>query len=241
MSNFHRFGDFEKKEQPKGQGYFNKGGTEFYSNDGDEAYKAAESTASRDNGNKYHDAGKGDFVLNVTMYQNGFVVNDGPLREYNTPENKKFIDDVKEGFIPQEYVEMARTSNIAINLTNSSKTQYVPKETKGKTKEEVHTYTGVGNVIGSTEKGQIFQAPSEAPTIDMTQPTVSIKVRFVDGKQKVFKVNKTTTVSQVYALVRVESNISGFRLVGPQNRIIVMSEINVVDAKIANASLTQQK
>ena len=153
MANIHGFSEIGKNEKPKGQGYFSggdRGGVEFYSNDdAAKTYKQTEELAMRNNGNKYHDASKKDFIINVVLYKNGFTVNDGPLREYNTPENKQFVADVKEGYIPKEYEEEAQRSNIAMNMTDSSQTMYSPKATSSyAARPQPQTFTGTGNVIG---------------------------------------------------------------------------------------------
>ena len=40
-----------------------------------------------------------DFKSNcqISLYQNGFIVDDGPFRPYDSPENKKFMKELKEG------------------------------------------------------------------------------------------------------------------------------------------------
>jgi len=35
--------------------------------------------------------------VKITIYQNGFQVDDGPFRDYKAPENKEFMSTVKEG------------------------------------------------------------------------------------------------------------------------------------------------
>ena len=34
----------------------------------------------------------------ITLFSNGFMVNDSPFRDYNDPENKKFMDDINKGY-----------------------------------------------------------------------------------------------------------------------------------------------
>ena len=36
------------------------------------------------------------------MYQNGFICEDGPFREYDTEENKKFMETLNKGYVPEE-------------------------------------------------------------------------------------------------------------------------------------------
>lgn len=36
----------------------------------------------------------------ITLYRNGFVVNDGDLRDLTSPENRAFLDALSEGRVP---------------------------------------------------------------------------------------------------------------------------------------------
>jgi len=36
-----------------------------------------------------------DMVLK--LWKNGFSVDDGPLRDFNAPENREFLNDIKNG------------------------------------------------------------------------------------------------------------------------------------------------
>lgn len=37
----------------------------------------------------------------ITMYRNGFTVDDGPLRDINAPESRAFIASLENGDVPQ--------------------------------------------------------------------------------------------------------------------------------------------
>jgi len=47
--------------------------------------------------------------LNLFLFRNGFKINDGPFRSLEDPANKKFVADVKKGYIPQELVDQGLT------------------------------------------------------------------------------------------------------------------------------------
>ena len=36
----------------------------------------------------------------IVMYRNGFVVDDGPLRDFSSPENKRFLQCLNDGRVP---------------------------------------------------------------------------------------------------------------------------------------------
>ncbi len=37
----------------------------------------------------------------ITIYRNGFTVDDGPLRDPHAPENQEFIRDLSRGMVPR--------------------------------------------------------------------------------------------------------------------------------------------
>ncbi|KAL7711504.1 SEP domain-containing protein [Entamoeba marina] len=238
MSHIHGFNDIKKDDKPKGQGYFSggeKGGVEFYANDdASKDFKQAEQYAQNNNTNQYHSADKKDKILNIEMFGNGFTV-DGQFRSYEVPENKKFIDDVKEGFIPAEYQELSKTTNISINLTNKTTEQF--NQTTGKA--PVNTFSGEGMKLGSVGNG--YSAGNDVPVLNPEKPTANVKVRFIDGKSKVLKVNQDISVKQLYALIAKESNTNQFKLMGIPNKLIEPSDTSIKEAKLCNTSLIQSK
>ena len=50
------------------------------------------------------------------MWQNGFSIDDGPLRAYNDQENRDFLTDVMNGRIPRELIREARGGEVMVNM-----------------------------------------------------------------------------------------------------------------------------
>ncbi len=40
--------------------------------------------------------------VKITLYANGFTVNDGPFRDYKDPANKSFMEQLRNSRIPKE-------------------------------------------------------------------------------------------------------------------------------------------
>jgi UBX domain-containing protein 1 len=61
---------------------------------------------AKDNGKKEksgeNEESKSD--VKITLWQNGFQVDEGPLRDYNAPENKEFMKEITAGYVPKELV-----------------------------------------------------------------------------------------------------------------------------------------
>ena len=48
------------------------------------------------------DRSKPDVEIRIVLFQNGFTVEGGEFREYDTPENKEFMKELNEGYVPKE-------------------------------------------------------------------------------------------------------------------------------------------
>ena len=59
----------------------------------------ANSKKNKESGN---DREKPDVEIRITLYQNGFTVEGGEFRPYETPENKEFMKELNEGYVPKE-------------------------------------------------------------------------------------------------------------------------------------------
>ena len=52
----------------------------------------------------------------LKMWQDGFSIDDGPLRDYNDQENREFLTDVMKGRIPRELIREARGGEVMVNM-----------------------------------------------------------------------------------------------------------------------------
>jgi UBX domain-containing protein 1 len=43
--------------------------------------------------------------IKLTLYRNGFAIDDGAFRDLNLPENKKFMSEIEKNIIPEELVQ----------------------------------------------------------------------------------------------------------------------------------------
>ena len=60
------------------------------------------------------------------MWQNGFSIDDGPLRAYNDQQNREFLNDVMMGRIPRELVREARGGEVMVNMEDHKDQMYEP-------------------------------------------------------------------------------------------------------------------
>jgi hypothetical protein len=43
--------------------------------------------------------------IKLTIYRNGFCIDDGAFRDLSLPENKKFMSEIEKNLIPEELVQ----------------------------------------------------------------------------------------------------------------------------------------
>ena len=99
MSNIHGLFSGEKKEEKdKRSVAYNGNGAETISPDAG-GFDAIVGKAKAGGESK-----KGDDKTDVkiTLYNNGFIVDEGEFRDYSDEGNKKFMEDMKAGYVPEE-------------------------------------------------------------------------------------------------------------------------------------------
>jgi UBX domain-containing protein 1 len=69
------------------------------------------------NQNKGSEIPKDKEKIKITLYKNGFCVDDGPFRPLGDQKNKEFMTDIEKGFVPQELVEKGY-KDIVVALEN---------------------------------------------------------------------------------------------------------------------------
>lgn len=89
------------------------------------------------------DSKKPDTEVRVTLYQNGFTVDGGELREYNTEENKEFMKELNKGYVPEE---LRKKYNKAIGIALEDRRKEVKRPP---TPPKYVAYSGAGQSLAS--------------------------------------------------------------------------------------------
>jgi UBX domain-containing protein 1 len=175
----------------------------------DSIFNLAEQAGASDEGGDDASAAR----RTITMYRNGFIVDDGEYRRLDDPANAGFLRALAAGQTPPELMAEAGPGGITVGLIDKRTEEYV---------EQFRSFSGAGATLGSntasTASGSgVFDPatlPELPPEVDGGQPTTSIAVRLPNGQRKVVKVNLTMTVQQVAAHIRpLLSEPTPFRIV----------------------------
>lgn len=81
-------------------------------------------------------------LIVLKLWQNGFTVNEGELKVYTDPENREFLDAIKNGEIPEEIRQEFKGVELHLDMEDHRHEEYIPPKTK------VKAFTGKGQMLG---------------------------------------------------------------------------------------------
>jgi len=133
----------------------------------------------------------------VTLYSNGFVVDDGPFRPMSDPLNKKFMDEMAQGRCPAEWQE-GRSDAGHVALQDKHQEEYKEPPPPAYVK-----FSGEGNTLSSSSSAApSVQADQGAMEVDASKPKTKIQIRFHDGQKKQQEFNEDHTVGDLRRFVQ---------------------------------------
>ncbi|TKW04833.1 hypothetical protein SEVIR_7G135500v4 [Setaria viridis] len=144
----------------------------------------------------------------IHLWNNGFSVDDGPLRAYDDPENADFIESLKMSRCPQELEPADRTTPVHVNVMKRLEDYREPIRSRS-------AFQGVGRTLGGGPSTDETSAPAPAaPTsappaasrstsfvVDDSQPFTSIQLRLADGTRMVARFNMHHTVGDIRSFI----------------------------------------
>ncbi len=146
--------------------------------------------------------GRRNVTRTITFYDNGFVVDEGPLRAYDDPANAAFLADVNRGVVPRE-MEAPGVGDVSITLLDKKGQVYDPP------KPRVVPFSGGGQrLTDSAPTTQAAAGPTNADAanatleVDESLPVAMIQVRLSDGTRLRARLNEHHTVGQLRAFVQ---------------------------------------
>jgi UBX domain-containing protein 1 len=187
------------------------------------------------------DGGDGTEALRrtITMYRDGFVVDDGPYRRLDDPANAGFLRALAMGQTPPELVEEAGQGGITVGLIDKRSEEYV---------ETFRSFSGAGAALGSNTASTdgVFHPttlPDTPPAVDDGRPTTSIAVRLPNGQRKVVKINLDGNVMDLAAHIRpLLPDGSSFRIVaGFPPKPLVDTAATIEGSGLKGAQIQVQK
>ncbi|XP_066348401.1 plant UBX domain-containing protein 4-like isoform X2 [Miscanthus floridulus] len=141
---------------------------------------------------------------NIHLWNNGFSVDDGPLRYYDDPENAEFLESLKMSKCPRELVP-TDGEHVDVSVIKRMEDYREPVRPRS-------AFQGVGRTLGGGPSPDESAPPapaSAAPAasrsvgivVDDSQPFTSVQLRLADGTRMVARFNMHHTVGNIRSFI----------------------------------------
>ena len=171
--------------------------------------------------------------IKITLYKNGFLINDEEFRDNTKPENIKFMQQIEKGYIPQELIKKGY-KDLGIELISQKNKDY--EHTK-----EFKAFIGEGLSVGNINTTGLKIDENLCTKVDKSKPVCSIDIRLYNGEVVSEEFNLTNTVKDIMNFVSQKSNTSNFELLeGFPPKPIKELEKTIEELKIQGSLLTQR-
>ena len=185
----------------------------------------------------------------ITLYRNGFQVNDGQFRNSVDPENKLFLEQMAEGYVPSELSSPPSKSNspkpvVDILLDDKRGEDYVAPPPPAYV-----AYGGQGISLASSSTSSsstIIQAaniPNQPINLNAAIPSTTLQLKLLNNKKLRLKVNNNHTLGHIcnYILQENPQNTSFILAAGYPPRDIE-NDLNktVEELNLMNSSIVQK-
>jgi UBX domain-containing protein 1 len=147
----------------------------------------------------------------LTFWRNGFSIDDGPLLKFDDPENEEFLNAIKMGVAPIQFLKVNPGDQVQVKVAHRMDTDYVQEHKPAK------AYSGQGYRLGSVVPGESSVAnasssmtssnasstnTSSSMTVDVSLPTTSIQIRMADGTRLVVKCNHVHSLRDIVGFIK---------------------------------------
>ncbi|GAM18783.1 hypothetical protein SAMD00019534_019580, partial [Acytostelium subglobosum LB1] len=195
--------------------------------------------------------------VKITFWQQGFTLDDGPLRRFDDPQNREFLEAINRGVVPKELEAKApqHQYQLQIVLVDNRKQEYVeppkPKyvafsgggQALGSGSSSTSTTTTTTSSSSSTASTQPASGANMNIDIDKTKPTTVVQIRLADGTRHQVTFNETHTLSTLINYINsINGNTRAFDLLSgyPQRPINLDPNQTLKDANLLGAQVTQK-
>ena len=174
--------------------------------------------------------------LKLKLYKNGFILNDGEFRNIKDPINKKFMEDVEKGYIPNELIKKGYT-DLGIEMDDNRDKNYEPP----KEEKKFQAFTGLGKSISSVNTQGLHVDKNASSNVDRTKPTCKVNIRLFNGEVVNEDFNLNQTLQDVINFVKKKSGSNNFALLdGFPPRPLTAYNKTIQELHLEGSLLTQR-
>ncbi|RKP12748.1 SEP domain-containing protein [Piptocephalis cylindrospora] len=184
----------------------------------------------------------------MTFWQDGFSIDDGPLYRYDDPANQSYLEIINRGEAPMDLLNVERGQPVSLGIVRRTHEAYQPSSGA--------VFGGAGQRLGaptpavaiSSSSTGVSTSTSASPAsmqVDPDAPVTSIQVRLADGTRMIIKANHTHTVGDIRQFIcasRPSEEASAFALQSTFPTTVLSDDSQTLaDAKLLNAVIVQKR
>ncbi len=174
--------------------------------------------------------------LKLSLYKNGFIVDNGEFRNKNEPANKKFMEEIEKGYIPNELVKKGIT-DLGIEMDDHRDENYEPP----KEEKKFQAFTGLGKSISSVNTEGLHVNKNATSNVDRSKPTCKVNIRLFNGEVVSEDFNLNQTLQDVINFVKKKSGSNNFSLLdGFPPRPLTAYNKTIQELDLEGSLLTQK-
>uniref|UniRef100_A0A7I4YI49 UBX domain-containing protein 1 n=1 Tax=Haemonchus contortus TaxID=6289 RepID=A0A7I4YI49_HAECO len=188
-----------------------------------------------------------EVVVELIMWENGFSIDDGPLRSFDDPASQQFLESIMQGRVPAEILAAHPRRRIDFRMQKRSG-PYEPPKLKpfqgagarlGAVVPEIVSSTPPPSASANTNSvDNVAKAQAEV-NIDADAPVTQVQIRLPNGQRVSGKFNQAHTVGTIRTfLVTAYPDMAAtpFQLMTTfPNKVIDDESIDLKDAGLINA------
>ena len=174
--------------------------------------------------------------LKLSLYKNGFIMDNGEFRNKNEPANKKFMEEIEKGYIPNELVKKGIT-DLGIEMDDHRDENYEPP----KEEKKFQAFTGLGKSISSVNTEGLHVNKNASSNVDRSKPTCKVNIRLFNGEVVSEDFNLSQTLQDVINFVKKKSGSNNFSLLdGFPPRPLTSYNKSIQELHLEGSLLTQK-
>lgn len=147
-------------------------------------------------------------IRHLTLWRDGFSVEDGPLLRYDDPQHAATFQAIQNGTAPEHILNVRFGQQVELRVAKRTNEDYVPPP-----KKPAKPFSGSGQTLGSSSTSSAVpsKAASPAPAaaaapaadsapfeVDSSKPVTTIQIRLGDGSRVRAQFNQEThTVADI--------------------------------------------
>ena len=144
------------------------------------------------------------------LWEDGFSIEDGPLRRFDDPQNAADLQMIRSGRAPLHLMGVRQDQSVDVHLTKHTEKYKAPPKV-------YRPFSGSGQRLGSPTPGASgtttttsypasapatsASASTPEPDIDASLPTIAMRIQLANGTRLPARFNTTHTIGDVYEFV----------------------------------------